>query len=60
MNSLSTHDTSRFLFRADGDEWKMKLAIIVQMTYVGAPAIYYGDEIGTRNALTCFRNCIIL
>lgn len=47
MNSLSTHDTSRFLFRADGDEWKMKLAIIVQMTYVGAPAIYYGDEIGT-------------
>src|SRR5208282_2335722 len=26
--------------------WKMKLAIIVQMTYVGAPAIYYGDETG--------------
>jgi alpha-glucosidase len=46
MNSLSTHDTARFLWRADGDEWKMKLAIIVQMTYVGAPAIYYGDEIG--------------
>jgi alpha-glucosidase len=46
MNSLSTHDTARFLWRAGGDEWKMKLAIIVQMTYVGAPAIYYGDEIG--------------
>jgi alpha-glucosidase len=46
MNSLSTHDTERFLWRADGDEWKMKLAIILQMTYVGAPAIYYGDEIG--------------
>jgi alpha-glucosidase len=46
MNSLSTHDTSRFLWRASGDEWKLKLAIIVQMTYVGAPAIYYGDEIG--------------
>jgi alpha-glucosidase len=46
MNSLGTHDTSRFLWRAEGDEWKMKLAIIVQMTYVGAPAIYYGDEIG--------------
>ena len=46
MNSLSTHDTARFLSRAGGDEWKMKLAIIVQMTYVGAPAIYYGDEIG--------------
>jgi alpha-glucosidase len=24
----------------------MKLAIIVQMTYVGSPAIYYGDEVG--------------
>jgi alpha-glucosidase len=47
MNSLSTHDTSRFLFRAGGDEWKMKVAIILQMTFVGAPAIYYGDEIGT-------------
>lgn len=46
MNSLSTHDTARFLWRAGGDEWKMKLAIIVQMTYVGAPALYYGDEIG--------------
>jgi alpha-glucosidase len=46
MNSLSTHDTARFLWRAGGDEWKMKLAIIFQMTYVGSPAIYYGDEIG--------------
>jgi alpha-glucosidase len=46
MNSLSTHDTARFLARAGGDEWKMKLAIILQMTYVGSPAIYYGDEVG--------------
>jgi alpha-glucosidase len=46
MNSLTTHDTSRFLYRAGGDTWKMKLAIILQMTYVGAPSIYYGDEIG--------------
>jgi len=46
MNSLSTHDTARFLWRAGGDVWKMKLAVILQMTYVGAPAIYYGDEVG--------------
>jgi alpha-glucosidase len=46
MNSLSTHDTSRFLWRAGADEWKMKLAIILQMTYVGSPAVYYGDEVG--------------
>ncbi|HLY24918.1 MAG TPA: alpha-amylase family glycosyl hydrolase [Aggregatilineales bacterium] len=47
MNSLTTHDTSRFLFRAGGDTSKMSEAIIMQMTYVGPPSIYYGDEIGT-------------
>jgi alpha-glucosidase len=46
MNSLSTHDTSRFLFRAGGSIQKMKLATIFQMTWIGAPAIYYGDEVG--------------
>ena len=35
-----------FPFRSLGDEWKMKLAIIFQMTYVGSPSIYYGDEVG--------------
>ncbi|AZR74392.1 hypothetical protein BBF96_13950 [Anoxybacter fermentans] len=46
LNSLSTHDTARFLYRADGDIWKLKLAAIFQMTFIGAPCIYYGDEIG--------------
>ncbi len=46
MNSLSTHDTSRFLFRAGGSVQKMKLATIFQMTWLGAPSIYYGDEVG--------------
>lgn len=45
-NSLSTHDTPRFLYRAGGDVWKLKEAAIFQMTFVGAPMIYYGDEIG--------------
>lgn len=46
MNSLGTHDTPRFLNRAGEDVWKMYLASIFQMTYVGSPSIYYGDEIG--------------
>lgn len=46
MNSLTTHDTSRFLYRSGGDVWKLYLATIFQMTYVGAPSIYYGDEVG--------------
>lgn len=45
-NSLSTHDISRFLYRASGDIWQLKEAAIFQMTFVGAPMIYYGDEIG--------------
>lgn len=50
MNSLTTHDTSRFLYRAGGDVWKLYLAFIFQMTYVGAPSIYYGDEVGLTGA----------
>lgn len=46
MNSLSTHDIPRFLNRAGEDVWKLYLAAIFQMTYVGSPSIYYGDEIG--------------
>lgn len=46
LNSLSTHDTARFLYRAGEDAWKLKVAAIFQMTFVGVPCIYYGDEIG--------------
>ena len=46
MNLLDSHDTSRFMHRAENDKWKMYEASIFQMTFVGAPMIYYGDEIG--------------
>lgn len=46
MNLLDSHDTSRFMHRTEGDKWKMYEAAIFQMTFVGAPMIYYGDEIG--------------
>ncbi|PEA52448.1 alpha-glycosidase [Bacillus pseudomycoides] len=45
-NHLSNHDISRFGERAGGDIWKTYLALIFQMTYVGTPTIYYGDEYG--------------
>lgn len=45
-NHLSNHDISRFAQRAGGDTGKAALALIFQMTYVGAPTIYYGDEYG--------------
>jgi cyclomaltodextrinase / maltogenic alpha-amylase / neopullulanase len=58
MNLLSTHDAARSLHVlgwtpdvtdpakiADAKQ-RMKLAVFFQMTYPGAPAVYYGDEVG--------------
>jgi cyclomaltodextrinase len=46
QNLLGSHDTERFLTLCGGDTARMKLAVLFQMTYVGAPMVYYGDEIG--------------
>jgi glycosidase len=46
QNLLGSHDTERFLTLCKGDTAKMKLAVLFQMTYLGAPMIYYGDEVG--------------
>lgn len=46
LNLLGSHDTPRFLSIADGDISALKLATLFQMTYAGAPCVYYGDEIG--------------
>jgi glycosidase len=43
---LDSHDTERFKTLMGGDTNKLKLAIMFQMAFPGAPAIYYGDEIG--------------
>jgi cyclomaltodextrinase / maltogenic alpha-amylase / neopullulanase len=46
MNLLSSHDMPRFVTLARGDQSALRLATLFQMTYPGAPSIYYGDEIG--------------
>lgn len=46
FNLLDSHDTVRFLTLCGGDIRKLKLAVLFQMTFQGAPCIYYGDEIG--------------
>jgi glycosidase len=48
FNVLDSHDTSRLLTDAGGDVSRQKLAALFQLTYVGAPCIYYGDEIGLQ------------
>jgi cyclomaltodextrinase len=46
MNLLDSHDMPRFATLAKGDKSALRLATLFQMTYSGAPSIYYGDEIG--------------
>lgn len=43
---LGTHDTERLRTMCAGDLRRVRQALLVQFGYPGAPAIYYGDEIG--------------
>lgn len=58
MNLLSTHDQARtlHLFGHHGDDSdaatvalakrRLRLAVLLQMTFPGAPTVFYGDEVG--------------
>lgn len=46
QNLIGSHDTPRFLTEAGGEEWRLRLATVFQLTFPGAPGIYYGDEVG--------------
>ena len=50
MNLIDSHDTFRFLESCNGDISRLKMAVLFQMTYIGAPHIWYGDEIGMMGA----------
>jgi glycosidase len=45
-NLLGSHDTSRIITELNGHQEKLKLAYAFLLAIPGAPAIYYGDEIG--------------
>lgn len=46
FNLLDSHDTPRILTLADGDIDRVKLLYLFQLSFIGTPCIYYGDEIG--------------
>lgn len=46
LNLLDSHDVSRFFTLCDGDIDRMELGILFQMTFVGMPSVFYGDEAG--------------
>ncbi|WP_104033958.1 maltodextrin glucosidase [Vibrio jasicida] len=51
LNQLDSHDTARFLTLLNGDEEKMRVALLLLMTYVGTPCLYYGSEVGLEGSL---------
>ena len=50
MNLIDSHDTFRYLESCDGDIARLEMAVLFQMTYVGTPHIWYGDEVGMMGA----------
>jgi len=46
LNLLGSHDTSRILTLLRGDINRLKVVLTYLMTVLGAPLIYYGDEVG--------------
>jgi neopullulanase len=50
LNLLDSHDTARALWIMGEDKSALRLAAFLQMTMLGAPCIYYGDEIGLSAA----------
>ncbi len=50
FNLLGSHDMPRFLTLVQGDRAALELATLFQMTFPGAPCVYYGDEIGLEGA----------
>ncbi|MBI5623557.1 MAG: alpha amylase N-terminal ig-like domain-containing protein [Elusimicrobia bacterium] len=50
FNLLGSHDTPRLATVLAEDRRAHRLAALFQMTYLGAPVIYYGDEVGLAGA----------
>lgn len=46
LNLLSSHDVPRILTIANNNINRLIILIVFLMTYIGAPMIYYGDEVG--------------
>jgi len=46
LNLLDSHDASRFLSLCGSDTQRMRLAVLFQMTAIGMPCVFYGDEQG--------------
>lgn len=50
LNLLDSHDMPRAAWLMNDAPGTLELAVLIQMTFPGAPCIYYGDEIGLSSA----------
>lgn len=51
LNLLDSHDVGRFLSLCGGRIEKYRLAVLFMMSFIGMPAIFYGDELGMDGVL---------
>ena len=51
LNLLDSHDVSRFLSLCKGDIRRFRLAVLLQMTFIGMPCVFYGDELGMEGII---------
>ncbi|NJN32392.1 MAG: glycoside hydrolase family 13 protein, partial [Synechococcales cyanobacterium RM1_1_8] len=51
LNLLDSHDTARALSVVGEDRASYELALLLLMTFPGAPSIFYGDEVGLAGGL---------
>ncbi len=51
LNLLSSHDIARVLSVVGEDRASYELALLLLVTFPGAPSIYYGDEVGMVGGL---------
>ncbi|NEP15886.1 MAG: DUF3459 domain-containing protein [Leptolyngbya sp. SIO4C1] len=51
LNLISSHDIARAISVMGEDTASFELAVLLQMTFPGAPSIYYGDEVGLLGGL---------
>ncbi len=56
-NNYDLHDVERLINNYEMEKYRIKGVWLLQMTYIGSPVIYYGDEMGCKKEVGCSRNC---
>ncbi len=48
---LSSHDEPMFLYEMGADKDRLRMCVALQMTSLGIPVIYYGEEVGREGSV---------